>query len=113
MAGKLAVMREGQIRRLIVSVPPRHLKSHLASVAFPAWCLGHDPSMPILCLSYAQDLADKLARDCRRVIMSDWYRRSFPTRLSPRHQASEQAWKRRLRSRWRIPTLDWLASPGT
>ena len=87
MAGKLAVMREGQIRRLIVSVPPRHLKSHLASVAFPAWCLGHDPSMQILRVSYAQDLADKLSRDCRRIVASDWYRRLFPTRLSPRHQA--------------------------
>ena len=87
MAGKLAVMREGQIRRLIVSVPPRHLKSHLASVAFPAWCLGHDPSMQILCVSYAQDLADKLSRDCRRIVASDWYRRLFPTRLAPRHQA--------------------------
>jgi hypothetical protein len=39
---------------------PRHLKSLLASVAFPAWCLGHDPSTQILCVSYAQDLADKL-----------------------------------------------------
>jgi len=87
MAGKLAAVREGRIRRLIVNVPPRHLKLHLASVAFPAWCLGHDPSMPILCLSYAQDLADKLSRDCRRIVASDWYRRLFPTRLSPRHQA--------------------------
>jgi hypothetical protein len=32
---------------------------------FPAWCLGHDPSAQILSVSYAQDLSDKLARDCR------------------------------------------------
>jgi hypothetical protein len=44
MAGKLAAVYHGRSRRLIVSVPPRHLKSHLASVAFPAWCLGHDTS---------------------------------------------------------------------
>ena len=87
IAGKLTAVREGRIRRLIINVPPRHLKSHLASVAFPAWCLGHDPSMQILCVSYAQDLADKLSRDCRRIVASDWYRRLFPTRLSPRHQA--------------------------
>jgi hypothetical protein len=62
MAGKLAAVRDGRIRRLIISVPPRLLKSHLASVAFPAWCLGHDPSAQILCVSYAQDLADKLPR---------------------------------------------------
>ena len=49
MAGKLAAVREGRIRRLMICVPPRHLKSHLASVAFPAWCLGHDPSAQLLC----------------------------------------------------------------
>jgi hypothetical protein len=50
-------------------------------------CLGHNPSLQILCVSYAQDLADKLARNCRRIVMSDWYQRLFPARLSPRHQA--------------------------
>jgi len=87
MAAKLAAVREGKIRRLVVNVPPRHLKSHLASVSFPAWCLGHNPSTQILCVSYAQDLADKLSRDCRRIVTSDWYQRLFPARLAPRHQA--------------------------
>jgi hypothetical protein len=73
--------------RLIVSLPPRHLKSHLASIALPAWCLGHDPSAQIICVSYAQDLADKLSRDCRALLASDWYQRLFPTRLAPYHQA--------------------------
>jgi hypothetical protein len=76
IAAKLTAVREGRIRRLIINLPPRHLKSLLASVAFPAWCLGHDPSAQILCVSYAQDLADKLARDCRSIMMSSWYRRS-------------------------------------
>jgi len=87
MAGKLAAVYHGRIRRLIVNVPPRHLKSHLGSVAFPAWCLGHDPSAQILCVSYAQDLADKLSRDCRRIVASDWYQKLFPTRLSAQRQA--------------------------
>jgi hypothetical protein len=87
IAAKLAAVREGRIRRLIISVPPRHLKSHLASVAFPAWCLGHEPSVQILRVSYAQDLADKLSRDCRRIVTSDWYQKLFSTRLSPRRQA--------------------------
>ena len=88
MAGKLAAVREGRIRRLLICVPPRHLKSHVASVSFPAWCLGHDPSAQLLCVSYAQDLADKLSRDCRRIVASDWYRKLFPTtRLSPQRQA--------------------------
>jgi predicted phage terminase large subunit-like protein len=87
IAAKLAAVRDGRIRRLIINVPPRHLKSHLASVAFPAWCLGHEPGLQIVCASYAQDLADKLSRDCRHILVGDWYRQVFATRLSAQRQA--------------------------
>src|SRR6202045_1106909 len=90
IAAKLAAVREGKIRRLIINLPPRHLKSLLASIAFPAWCLGHDPSAQILCVSYAQELADKLARDCRSIMMSPWYRQIFPPRLAPARQAGQE-----------------------
>src|SRR5216684_6166036 len=90
IAAKLAAVREGKIRRLIINLPPRHLKSLLASIAFPAWCLGHDPSAQILSVSYGQELADKLARDCRSIMMSPWYRRIFPTRLAPHRQAVQE-----------------------
>jgi len=83
-------VREGKIRRLIINLPPRHLKSLMASTAFPAWCLGRDPTAQILCVSYAQDLADKLARDCRGIMMSPWYRQLFPTRLAPHRQAVQE-----------------------
>jgi predicted phage terminase large subunit-like protein len=90
IAAKLAAVREGKIHRLIINLPPRHLKSLMASIAFPAWCLGHDPSAQILCVSYAQDLADKLARDCRSVMTSSWYRRIFRTRLAPQRHAVQE-----------------------
>jgi predicted phage terminase large subunit-like protein len=90
IAAKLMEVRQGKITRLIINLPPRHLKSLMASVAFPAWCLGHDPSAQILCVSYAQDLADKLARDCRSIMMSPWYRRIFPTRLAAHRQAVQE-----------------------
>jgi hypothetical protein len=90
IAAKLAAVREGRIHRLIINEPPRHLKSLLASIAFPAWCLGHDPSAQILCVSYAQELADKLARDCRTIMTSEWYRRIFPTRLAAHRQAVQE-----------------------
>src|SRR6266481_3747657 len=90
IAAKLTEVRAGKIRRLIINLPPRHLKSLLASIAFPAWCLGHDPSAQILCVSYAQDLADKLARDCRSIMTSPWYRQIFPTRLAPHRQAVQE-----------------------
>ena len=90
IAAKLTAVREGKIRRLIINLPPRHLKSLMASIAFPAWCLGHDPSAQILCVSYAQDLADKLARDCRSIMTSPWYRQIFATRLAPHRQAVQE-----------------------
>ena len=44
LAAKLEEVRRGSCKRLIVNVPPRHLKSHAISIAFPAWVLGHDPA---------------------------------------------------------------------
>src|SRR5712675_1647915 len=90
IAAKLTAVREGKIRRLIINVAPRNLKSLLASIAFPAWCLGHDPSAQILSVSYGQELADKLARDCRGIMMSPWYQRIFPTRLAPHRHAVQE-----------------------
>ncbi len=75
-------MGEGHVRRLVVNVPPRHLKSLAASVALPAWLLGHDPSLAIVNVTYAQDLSEKFARDCRAIMSSDWYQELFPTRLA-------------------------------
>ena len=91
IAAKLDACRQGQVRRLIINVPPRHLKSLCASVAFPAWCLGHDPAAQIICASYGQDLADKFARDCRRIMASTWYLQLFSTRLGDRQPVHDFA----------------------
>jgi hypothetical protein len=71
-------VRRGKIKRLIITIPPRHLKSITTSVAFPAFLLGHDPNSKIVCVSYSADLAIKHARDCKAVMTSSWYRRIFP-----------------------------------
>lgn len=90
IAAKLEDCRQGKIKRLIINLPPRSLKSHLASVALPAWCLGHDPTKQIICASYGQDLADKFARDCRTVMMSPRYRSLFPkSRLIGRQSVAD------------------------
>jgi predicted phage terminase large subunit-like protein len=90
IAAKLEACRLGDIRRLIINVPPRSLKSLCASVALPAWLLGHNPATPTMCVSYAQDLSDKLARDCRSVMMSSWYQMAFNTRLSAHKQSVQE-----------------------
>ncbi len=90
VAARLAAVRAGQIRRLVVNLPPRHLKSLLASIAFPAWCLGRDPGIRLICVSYAQDLAEQQARECRTLMASAWYRRSFAARLSAAKTAVQE-----------------------
>ena len=83
IADKLEQCRSGAVRRLIINLPPRSLKSHLISVCFPAWLLGHNPGAKIICASYAQALANNLASQCLSVVNSKWYRDIFPmTRLS-------------------------------
>ena len=83
IAAMLTAVLQGKIRRLIINLPPRHLKSLLASIAFPAWCLGHDPSVQMLCISYAQDLADKLSRDCRQIVGDSRTTAGSRIKLSP------------------------------
>jgi hypothetical protein len=90
IAAELELCRHGATRRLIINVPPRSLKSHCATVAFPAFLLGHNPSAQIICVSYGQDLANKHAMDCRTLLASAWYQHLFPTRLSSTRQALQE-----------------------
>src|ERR1700747_441855 len=53
----------GEIKRLIINLPPRHLKSLTASVAFPAFLLGLQPWHRIIAISYGNDLSDKHSSD--------------------------------------------------
>ena len=87
IASRLEACRQGKIRRLVICVPPRYLKSHCVTVAFVAWLLGHNPATQIICASYAQPLASKHALECRTLMLSTFYRRLFRTRLSPDKQA--------------------------
>lgn len=79
----LAKVLRGETRRLIITVPPRSLKSICTSVALPAFILGQDPTARIICVSYSEGLARKHANDCRAVMRSPRYRSLFPgTRIS-------------------------------
>ena len=89
LAWHLEQVRLGRIRRLIVNMPPRSLKSISASVAFPAFVLGHDPTRRIICVSYASELATKHANDFRAIVEAPWYQASFPRMRLSRAKNSE------------------------
>ena len=78
MAYHLEQVRLGKIKRLIINMPPRSLKSIVSSVSFPAYLLGHDPTKRIICVSYGSDLATEHANDCRLILKSAWYWLLFP-----------------------------------
>lgn len=78
MCHALDRVRRGQDLRLIINVPPRHLKSITVSVAYVAWAMGHDPTQKFIVASYGGDLALRLSRDFRRVVTSGWFSAAFP-----------------------------------
>ena len=90
IAEHLEAVTYGEIRRLIINVPPRTSKSSMTSVAWPAWvwALQSDPRFPLagpgvqwLFSSYAQTLAIRDSVKCRRLIQSPWYQARWAKRF--------------------------------
>ncbi len=75
---QLERVRRGEINRLIINLPPRYLKSLIASIAFPAFLLGHDPGLKIFGISYADPLTRDISIKFRSIIESDWHSELFP-----------------------------------
>ena len=103
----------GEIKRLIITLPPRHLKSICASVAFPAWVLGQDPTRRLICVSYSQDLAGKHALDTRAVMASRWYQRIFAaTRFHARKNTEAELMTNRMGVRYATSVGGTLTGRG-
>lgn len=81
IADALMRVERGEIDRLIISVPPRHGKSELASIRFPAWYLGRHPDKEVITASYSADLAVDFGSKTRALIEGEQYRSIFKTRL--------------------------------
>lgn len=73
----LEAVIKGDIRRLIINIPPRHMKSLTCDVAFPTWAWIHKPHLQFMFASYAASLAIRDSVKCRRLIQSDWYQRNW------------------------------------
>lgn len=80
----LEACRKGDIRRLVINMPPRALKSLCVNVAWPAFLLGQRPAERIMSASYSAGLSVKHALDCRSIVKARWYRDVFPgMRIAP------------------------------
>lgn len=90
IAEHLEAVSKGQIRKLLITMPPRHSKTLMTSVVWPAWLWAkeRDPNHPLigaqtrfLCLSYGDDLALDSALLMRRLVESDWYQARWGKRV--------------------------------
>lgn len=68
----------GEVKKLMISAPPRHAKTELATRRFPAWILGHAPNMQIMCITYSDDLARDNGADVLGIVKDPLYRNVFP-----------------------------------
>jgi hypothetical protein len=77
IAKYLEKVERGEVKRLIISMPPRHGKSQLLSEYFPAWFLGRNPDKSIIATSYGQELASDFGRKVRNQIIDPSYKSVF------------------------------------
>jgi len=77
LAAKLEAVEREEIRRLMIFMPPRHGKTELAGIRFPAWYLGRHPDHPIIFASYSASLAQGKSRECRNLVESRPYQNVF------------------------------------
>ena len=79
LANMLMAIERGDKDRICVNIPPRHGKSQLVSIMFPAWFLGRNPSKKVMMVSHTTDLAVDFGRKVRNMIATDVYKEIFPT----------------------------------
>lgn len=100
----LEAMLTGEIRNLLVNVPPRTSKSTLIAVMFPAWVWISHPEKRFLYASYAQKLSTRDSTKCRRLIMSPWYQARWGHVFHLAHDQNEKLRFENNRNGYRIAT---------
>jgi len=81
IAKKFNQLASGEIKRLIVNMPPRHTKSEFASYLLPAWMIGKTPNLKIIQATHTAELAVRFGRKAKHLMDTPEYKKVFPTRL--------------------------------
>lgn len=89
MCHELDCTHRGKNRRLLITVPPRHLKTICTSIGYTAWVLGHNPSTKVILATYGHDLSGNIFADLRRVMEHPIYKALFPKSKIARISGSE------------------------
>jgi len=88
MADAFERVARGELKRLIINMPPRHTKSEVASYLFPAWFLGMYPEKKIIQTAHTAELAVGFGRKVRNLVGSPDYQEIFPTKMSADSKAA-------------------------
>ena len=88
MADAFERVANGELKRLIINMPPRHTKSEFASFLFPAWFLGKFPEKKIIQTAHTAELAVGFGRKVRNLVNTEGYQEIFPTKLSSDSKAA-------------------------
>jgi predicted phage terminase large subunit-like protein len=92
MADAFERIEKGELKRVIINLPPRHSKSMFSSVYFPAWYLGRHPDRQIVAASHTVSLAQSFGRQVRNLITANEYRQIFPGTTLAKDSRSAGAW---------------------
>jgi len=76
---------DGQITRLLINLPPQHLKTFICSICLAAYLLGRNPRLRILLTTYDNALAEDLCEKIRELMMASWYKEVSSTRIKSGH----------------------------
>lgn len=93
IARELENVASGQCKRLMLFMPPRHGKTELATIKFPAWFLGKHPDKEIICASHTADLAEDFGRKTRDTVDTDIHRAVFPKCVLRKGSKSASKWR--------------------
>ena len=88
IAQKFNKLATGEIKRLIVNMPPRHTKSEFASFLLPSWMVGRNPKLKIIQATHTGELAIRFGRKAKNLIDSEEYSKIFETRLQEDSKAA-------------------------
>ena len=88
LAKKFNALANGELKRLIVNMPPRHTKSEFGSYLLPAWLMGRKPTLKIMQTTHTAELAFRFGRKTRNLMNSEEYRKVFDVELRADSQAA-------------------------
>ena len=88
IAEKFNKISTGELKRVIINMPPRHTKSEFASFLLPAWMIGRNPKLKIIQSTHTTELAVRFGRKAKTLMDTEEYKQIFNTRLRQDSQAA-------------------------